>query len=85
MPLNKSQATQLIKLALPTGTVRKVIRYGDLYVFQVFRTDPAEEQMDPFYSVDMNTGNVKEFSVITDGNIRDIMKLFNKAQPMEEV
>ena len=79
MPLNKKQATQLIKIALPTGKVQKVIDYTDLYVFQVFRSDPAEEQMDPFYSVNKNTGNVKEFSVITDGDIKEIMELFNKA------
>lgn len=32
--------------------------------------------MDPFYSVDIQTGEFRDFSIITDGDISEINNLF---------
>ena len=33
--------------------------------------------MDPFYSVNINTGEFRDFSILTDGDIGEITNLFN--------
>lgn len=76
--LTKEQATIVVKKALPDGNVQRVVEYRDLYLFQVFTSSPGEEDMDPFYSVNRETGEFREFSILTDGNITDITELFTK-------
>lgn len=76
--IKPDEATKIIKKNLPNGKIQKSVVYKDLYLFQVFRDAPGEEQVDPFYSVNQKTGEFKEFSIITDGNISEVNDLFEK-------
>lgn len=76
--LSEVDATNLLKRVFPTSKINSPISYKGLYVFQVFSSDPDEGQYDPFMSVNQTTGEIKDFSVITDGNINDITNLFLK-------
>lgn len=73
------EATQIVRNNIPNGKIQCWIIYRDLYLFQVFTDLPFEEDMDPFYSVNMNTGEFKDFSIITDGDIAEITSLFENA------
>lgn len=73
--LNDSQALAKIKEALPKVPIKAWTRYKDVYLFRVEFPSAAEKDWDPFFSVDVNTGEVRDFSVLTDGNISEIAKL----------
>lgn len=74
--LSKQQAIAIVKQRLPTGKLGPSVEYEDVYLFQVELPNPGEEEMDPFYSVNKNTGEFQEFSVLTDGDIEEITDLF---------
>ena len=62
-----------------TGSnLKAAVEYNDLYLIMAYYDRPGVEVMDPFYCVDKETGEVKEFSIITDGNMTDILDLFEK-------
>lgn len=83
MPVDKSQATALIKKTFPEGKIQAVVEYKNLYLFQVFGDDPLEGELDPFYSVNKNTGELKEFSILTDAKPTEILPLFVKAKGLK--
>ena len=74
------EAERIIKQEFPEATIPSFISYGNVFVFMVFSSDPDEGIFDPFYSVDKTTGEVAEFSVLTDGDFDDIQNLFIIAQ-----
>lgn len=78
--LNVNQAKTIVKNNIPNGKIQTVVVYGDLYIFQVFTDDELEGQMDPFYSVDVNTGEFRDFSILTDGDIYELTELFAQAK-----
>ena len=78
--LNVEDATNILNRNLPNRIVKAVISYNGLFVFRAEDdNDPLEGNQDPFFSVDQTTGELKEFSVLTDGNFADISKLFIEA------
>lgn len=82
MPLNMTQAIDVVHQEFPDGRIQKAVDYDGLYLFQIFTGDSDEGQVDPFYSVDQETGEFKDFSIITDGDISRIASLFEAAEPM---
>lgn len=74
--LSVSQAINIVKKYIPQGSIQSAIEYNGLYVFMVFDNDELEGQMDTFYSVDIQTGEFRDFSIITDGDISEINNLF---------
>lgn len=78
--LNLKDAEVLIKKAIPGGKIQASVVYRNLYLFQVFTLNPGEETMDPFYSVNRQTGEVRDFSVLTDGDLSEITILFLAAK-----
>lgn len=78
--LNLVQATRIVKKTFPKGKIQSSIEYENLYIFQVFLPLPGEEEMDPFFSVNKETGAIKDFSILTDGDTTEITRLFLKAQ-----
>lgn len=74
--LNINQAIEIIKKNLPNGKIQAHIVYGGVFLFQVFRDDPFEEEMDPYFSVDQETGEFRDFSIFDDGNFDEIAQLF---------
>lgn len=77
--LSVNDAMKIVKKNIPDGSIQAVIVYKDLYVFQVFTDDELEGQMDPFYSVNINTGEFRDFSILTDGDTSEIVRLFTEA------
>lgn len=74
--LDEAQAKTALAKALPTARVEDSIKYRNVYLFRVHLPSPGEEDYDPFFSVDEQTGEVRDFSVITDGDISEIAELF---------
>jgi len=74
--LDLKTATNVVIKNLPNGTIQCSVEYKDMYLFQVFGDDPGEEEVDPFYSVNKETGEFKEFSILTDGDIGEVVSLF---------
>lgn len=74
--LNVSLAEKALLNTVPFIKVQDHIVYRDAYLFRVTFESEAEKDYDPFFSVDMTTGVVKDFSVITDGDISEITKMF---------
>lgn len=72
-----SQAEAKISLEkfYPEATVKSWTQYRDIYLFQVEHPSVEEKDYDPFFSVDPFTEEIRDFSVITDGDISEIMKL----------
>lgn len=81
--LSVKQAVNTVKNNIPTGNIESMIIYNGLYVFKVFTDDELEGRMDPFYSVNMETGEFRDFSIITDGNTSEIVKLFNESKKLK--
>lgn len=77
--LNNSQALAIVKQHIPNGKVKKYIEYKNLFVFQIIIDDPDEGGWDPYYSVNRETKEFRDFSILTDGDIDELMDLFSKA------
>lgn len=65
---NEIQAKELVEKKNPGVKAVDCFRYESLLLVRVEFPDFDEGNYDPFFSVDPNTGEVKEFSVITDGD-----------------
>jgi len=79
--LDKTQAAVIVKKFMPDGEIQKVIEWKNFYIFQVFRPkEPLENEYDPFYSVDKQTGEFRDFSIFDDGPIDELSALFMKAE-----
>jgi hypothetical protein len=77
--LNILEATSIVHKNLPNGNIKAFIDYQDLFIFQVFTDDDLEGQFDPFFSVNKETGDFRDFSILTDGDTQEIAKLFLQA------
>lgn len=77
--LNINQATEIVRKAIPNGEIQTHIVYNDLYLFQVFTDNPGEGEWDPFYSVNSETGEFSDFSILDD-DITEITDLFMEAK-----
>lgn len=77
MQVSLQKAINIVKKNIPNGKIDESIRYRDLYLFKVFIDNGFEKEMDPFYSVNINTGEFRDFSILTDGDIGEITNLFN--------
>ena len=73
--LTNDQASAIVNKQIPNGKIQGFVVYNGMYIFQVFTDDPFEGTFDPFYSVDQNTGEFKEFSVL-NGDGSNVISLF---------
>lgn len=78
--LSEIEAKKIVSDNLPEGLVQSFISYEDVYIFKVFFDDPLEGQWDPFFSVNKKTGELRDFSILTDGDISEITELFMKKE-----
>ncbi len=61
--MNKTQAVDKLLNFLEKGSVVKsVIEEKDKFLFIAHRPDPLEGKLDPFFSLDKNTGLIRDFS-----------------------
>lgn len=75
-----SEAEKIVLENLPGGRIAKHIEYKNLFVFQVFRDDPLEGDWDPFYSVNRDTKEFSDFSIILAGDLNELTQLFMSAE-----
>jgi hypothetical protein len=79
-----NHAKALVRSFHPEVVVEDCFPYKELYLVRVTHDDPDEADYDPFYSVNKNTGEVAEFSVITDGDPSEIAQAFaNRKEVIE--
>ena len=76
--IDTREAEAKIRAIFPDSKISPPVDYRDVYLFQVFDSDPLEGWFDPFYSVDKDSGEVRDYSIITDGNPGEITKLFQE-------
>lgn len=77
--LSEREAIGKLKMLMPDRTPLKIITWNDLYLIQAPSSDPIEGEWDPYFSVDMNTGETRDYSIYQDGKAREIASLFEKA------
>jgi len=66
--MTEDEALQIaMKYMAPGSTFIKSATYGNLYIFQINGPDPAEGNLDPFFSVDKTTGEFSDFSIVEGG------------------
>jgi hypothetical protein len=78
--LSLEEATKIINRVLSGDKIEAVVEWKNLFLFQIFNQDPGEEGMDPFYSVDRDTSEFRDFSIVADGNVGEINALFVEAK-----
>lgn len=75
--LTQIQALALVKSKFPDSRVLFFLEYRNLFLFQVFDDQDEEEgEFDPYYSVNPQTREIKEFSVMTDANRVELTQLY---------
>lgn len=74
--LSKEFAQSVVNKAFPDSEVTGPIDSGSFYVFRIIDSDPLEGEWDPFYSVNKITGELRDFSIITDGDTKTILDKF---------
>lgn len=78
--LNEAQAEKKVEKEHPEVKAVDSFRYNNLILVRVEHPSEAEANWDPFYSVDPNSGQVNEFSVITDGDPMAIAQAYQKSK-----
>lgn len=74
--LSELEATEIVKEALPDRHIQTSIDYRGVYLFLVLGTDPLEGDQDPFFSVHKQTRELRDFSIMTDGDPNEITEKF---------
>jgi len=67
--MTKEEALNKLKKELPTiKTVKECRDYGKDYLFVAFETDTPNKEIDPFYLVGKNNGQVRKYNIAEDTN-----------------
>lgn len=74
--LGEDEARAALESGIAPVEIVASARYRDLYLFRVLFPSPDEANFDPFFSVDVETGEVSDFSVMQDGDIDEIAAAF---------
>jgi hypothetical protein len=75
--LSQEEAVQAAQKQFPNRTVSFYLKYRDLYlVTAIDESDPVEGDYDPYYSVNPDTGEIREFSVVTDASRVELTNLW---------
>lgn len=69
------QAQSNLSKFYPDASIKVWASYKDLYLFRVEHPSLEEKDFDPFFSVNDNTGEVRDFSVLTDISMSEFMNL----------
>lgn len=81
--LTDEQATEVLLVELPGIEVAAHAHFKELHLFRVVWPSSEEADYDPFFSVHAETGEVSEFSIMTDGDPSEIAAAFaaNQGNP----
>lgn len=78
--LTDVEAKAALQKELPDIEIVAQARYQGVYLFRVVYPSVDEADYDPFFSVDVQTGIVSDFSVMEDGDISEIAAAFEQPQ-----
>lgn len=73
--LSVNQAASTVKKNLPGCTIEKVVIYKNFYLFKVNTNDDEAGYNDPFYTVDVKTGEFDDFSLLRSNDVDTIVNL----------
>jgi hypothetical protein len=62
--INENQAKDEVAKYAPEVKIVSWAKFNDLYLIRIEWPSPEEANYDPYFSVDVNTGKVSEFSII---------------------
>ena len=75
--LNVEQAKRIAEESIPSSwKITKVVNYREVYLFSIEHNTPHEEGLDQLFSVNKLSGEFRDFSILTDGDISEIVQLF---------
>ena len=75
---NEAQVKALVEHSNPGVKAVDCFRYERIFLVRIEQPSEDEANYDPFFSVNPLTGEVNEFSVITDGDPDAIAQAFRK-------
>lgn len=81
--LSSDEAISKMKQIAPDRNPEKIITYNGLYLIFAPGSDSDEGIWDPYFSVDMNTGETRDYSIYQDGKSKEIVSLFKNAELIE--
>lgn len=68
--LSALDAKKILEKKLPNGIINGYFTYQKQYIFIVINpNDKYEGTMDPFYAIDIENGNIKEFDIMNHVDI----------------
>ena len=76
--LTTNDARSVLQLEFPDGQITGPVRQGREYIFIVNQPDDDDMYMDPFYSVNVYTGVIKEYPLMDSQNFAGILQQFNE-------
>lgn len=74
--MTEEEAKTRLEEEIPGVVVAAQAQYQGLYLFRIVFPSAHEADYDPFFSVNIETGEVRDFSVLTDGDLTDISAAF---------
>ena len=74
--LNVEQAKAEVLKAIPGATMEACVPYKGGFLARVKFPSVEEANYDPFFIVNANTGEVQEFSIMTDGDPVEVADAF---------
>ena len=78
--LSVNQAASTVKKNLPGCTIEKVVIYKNFYLFKVNTNDDEAGYNDPFYTVDVKTGEFDDFSLLRSDDFDVIVNLLSSVK-----
>lgn len=77
--ISQTEAADFVETQIPDGVIQASIEWDGKWIFCVYRDDPDEGQLDPFYAVDQETGVLAGYSIVGDADTAGILDAFNAA------
>ena len=76
--LNLNDAKKIALRNMPNGKIQKSVEYKEFFIFIIFTDDPLEGNYDPYYSVNRNTKEFRDFPIFKPEYFKEVMDLFEK-------
>lgn len=74
--MTRQEAALLVAQTVVVASVEACVPYKGDWLARVKFTSPAEADFDPFFLVKSATGEVSEFSIMTDGDPSEVATAF---------
>lgn len=78
--LNVEQAKMIVEKKIDGCKVHACVPYKGGYLARVEYPSAEEAHYDPFFMVNAHTGDVAEFSIMSDGNPSEVSEAFKRGE-----